>query len=44
MSGATASFIQRAREEGLVTALGTVVPRAVHCPIFLENGVFAGLA
>ena len=39
LSGATAAFRQRAREVGMVT----VVPRAVHCPIFLESWVFGGL-
>jgi hypothetical protein len=36
--GATASFLQRVTKGGLVTVMGTAVPRVVYRPIFLERG------
>jgi hypothetical protein len=42
--GATASFLQRVTKGGLVTVMGTAVPRVVYRPIFLERGFLCSLA
>jgi hypothetical protein len=37
-------FLAKSKGRGLGHRLGTAMPRAVHCPIFPESRVFAGLA